>query len=148
MNNYQYYSRSLAYDFDMFTSSAAPSPKEKETVITRHPSVSYKKLNRSREEVRTKIGAIAIAVFIVAMVVANVFTRAEITKVDAQMAVMSEEINRLESEATRINCEIEKMTSYKNVEQSAKELGMNKTEKNQVVYIKTNADEINTANAE
>ncbi len=148
MNNYQYYSRSLAYDFDMFTSSAAPSPKEKETVITKHPSVSHKKLSRSRQALRARIGVVAIAVFMVTMVVLNVFTRAEITRVDAQMAAMNEEISRLESEATRINCEIEKMTSYKNVEQAAKELGMNKTEKNQVVYIKTNADEIDTADAE
>ncbi len=147
MDNYQYYGRSLAYDFDMFT-SAAPRPKEKETVITKHPSVSRKKLARSREDVRTRIGAVAIAVFIVAMVVANVFTRAEITRVDAQMSVINEEISRLESEATRINCEIEKMTSYKNVEQSAKELGMNKTEKNQVVYIKTNEDDVNADKAE
>lgn len=138
MNNYNYYGQSLAYDFDMFMpSSAAPEIGEKEGRIIEHPAV-VRKAEKTRASLRSKIAAAAIITFMVAMIFANIFTRAEIMRVDAEVESINTEITKLESEKTRLTCEIEQKTSYKNVEKSAEELGMTKISKNQVVYIKTN----------
>ncbi len=145
MDNYKYYNMSLAYDFDMFAESAAPKTEPKaepdRTRVTRHPASRIKKAEDARKSIKAKVLATAISVFIVAMVFVNIFTRAEITKVNSQIDSVNTEISCLESEKTRLNCAIEKITSYKNIEEAAKQLGMNKIEKGQVVYIKTNAED-------
>ena len=51
--------------------------------------------------------------------------------------VDNKEIVELESEVTRLNVEVERKISLTNLEQAARDLGMQKCEKNQVTYIKT-----------
>lgn len=145
MDNYKYYNMSLAYDFDMFAESAAPKTEPKaapgRAKVTRHPASKIKKAEDARRSLKSKVFAVTISIFLISMVFANIFTRAEITKVNSQIDSVNTEISCLESEKTRLNCAIEKMTSYKNVEEAAKQLGMNKIEKGQMVYIKTNAED-------
>jgi len=143
MNNYKYYTGSLAHDYSMFM------PKEKEehkkADVIKHPNANRKSMQNTKivaRSVSSKISAVAVCTFVVAMVCANIYIRAEITSVQSQICDVKSEISELDSEQTRLNCEIERQISYENLEQAAKALGMQKKERSQIVYIKTNTDNV------
>ena len=48
------------------------------------------------------------------------------------------ELAALSGEETRLKIELERIISYNNLEQAARELGMKKTDKSQIVYINVN----------
>ena len=81
---------------------------------------------------------LVIAFIVLAAVCGSLFLRAEISSLKAQINGVNKEIVELESEATRLEVEIERKVSLVNLEQAATELGMQKCSKNQVIYIKTN----------
>ena len=137
MDNSRYYNDSLAYDFDMFLPKEKPQPKAK---IVKMPQTAQKQARRSAaaKEVGNRIKAIVAVGFVLAVVCANIFLRVRITEVDSQINNVNNEIVELQSEKTRLNVELENRISYENLEEQATALGMSKTDKSQVVYIKTN----------
>ena len=122
MDNLKYFEDGLAYDFSLF---AQPEPKKKSNIIEIPAQRSARAKHRSRAAgfMAGKASAVLVAVFIVAMLAAGIFLRSQITEVDGQLA--------------RINFELEQKVSYKNLETSAKELGMKKMDKSQIVYVRT-----------
>ena len=134
MDNSRYYNDSLAYDFDMFL----PKQKPVKAKIVKMPQKKSASSVRASSVVAHRIKVIAVIGFVLAIVCANIFLRARITEVNAEMAAVQTEITELESEYTRLNVEFENRISYQNIEQVARNLGMKKMDKSQVVYIKTN----------
>ena len=136
MDNSRYYNDSLAYDFDMFL----PKEKPQKAKIVKMPTTAKKQASRkaAATEVGNKVKAIVTVGFILAVICANIFLRVRITEVDSQINNVNKEIVELQSEKTRLNVELENRISYENLEEQAMALGMSKTDKSQVVYIKTN----------
>ena len=139
MNNFKYYTDSLAHDYSMFM------PKEREEQkkadVIKHPNAKRKSAQKTKtvaRSVSSMISLVAMCTFVVAIVCANIYMRAEVTCVQSQINDAKSEISELDSEQTRLNCEIERQISYKNLEQAAEQLGMQKKERSQIVYIKTN----------
>ena len=137
MDNSRYYNDSLAYDFDMFLPKEKPQKKAK---IVKMPQTAKKQAARkaAAEAVGSKVKAIAVIGFVLAVICANIFLRVRITDVNAQINDVKNEIVELKSEQTRLNVEFENRISFENLEQAAAALGMSKTDKSQVVYIRTN----------
>lgn len=143
MDNLKYYNDSFAYDYDIF----APKIREKKADILEYPKENKKTAKRSARVGNGYISKAIVAVMILAAVCGSLYLRAEISSLKSQINGVKKEIVELESEVTRLNVEVERKISLTNLEQAAKELGMQKCEKNQVTYIKTN--EFDTAeNAE
>ena len=143
MDNLKYYNDSFAYDYDIF----APKIREKKADILEYPKENEKTTKKSARVGNGYISKAIVAVMILAAVCGSLYLRAEISSLKSQINGVKKEIVELESEVTRLNVEVERKISLTNLEQAAKELGMQKCEKNQVTYIKTN--EFDTAeNAE
>lgn len=136
MDNSKYYNDSLAYDFDMFL----PKEKPSKAKIVKMPMTAKKKAARqaARSAVADRVRAVVIVGFILAVICGNIFLRVRITEVNSQINDIKTEITALESEQTRLNVALENRISYKNLEQAAQDLGMKKTDKSQVIYIRTN----------
>ncbi len=136
MDNLKYYNDSFAYDYGRF----APSVKQKRAEIHEYkPTV--KKVNKKRAAIRANtaiMSKVIIAVLVLSAVCGSLFLRAEISSLKSQINKVNNEIVELESENTRLEVEIERKTSMTNLESAAIALGMQKCEKNQVTYIKTN----------
>ena len=120
-----------AYDFDRFAPRTTVAPnREKKAVI--------KKLPQSRRKTNLGLNSnvifnVVVAVAVVVLVCFNVYTRA-VSKAD-------EQIERLVSEETRLNVEIEKIVSYSTLEEEATALGMQKRSKSQIHYIDTSGND-------
>ncbi len=136
MDNSRYYNDSLAYDFDMFL----PKEKPQKAKIVKMPHTAKKQAARkaAATAVGNRVKAIVAVGFILAVICANIFLRVRITEVNAQINDVKDEIVELQSEQTRLNVEFENRISYQNLEQAATALGMGKTDKSQVIYIRTN----------
>ncbi len=135
MDNSKYYNDSLAYDFDMFM----PKEKPRKAKIVKMPQGKKSASSKSAVmAVSERIKAVVAIGFVFAIICANIFLRVRITEVNNQINEIKTEITELESEQTRLNVELENRISYKNLELAAKELGMKKTDKSQVIYIRTN----------
>ncbi len=140
MDNLKYYNDSFAYNYDIF---APRAPKKAE--ILEYPEKKRKAQTKSKSKAKAKAKMdvslafkYAIAVLVVAAVCGSLFLRAEISTLEAEINSINKEIVALDSEITRMDVEMERKISYANLEQAAEELGMQKCEKNQVTYIKTN----------
>lgn len=137
MDNLKYYNDSFAYDYERF----APSVREKKSEILEYPNQN-KKARQKRRAVSRKsaefVKKVVISVFVLTAVFGSLFLRAEISSIKSQINTLDKEIIELESESTRLGVEIERKISVTNLEKAAIELGMQKCEKNQVTYIKTN----------
>lgn len=141
METLNLYQNNVAYDFEMF----APRPKpDREAPIIDYPSKKAKdKLESERRAKRktSKLGTgIIIAVMLVALF-ANVFTRAKISQIDMQTTRQQKEILKLDSEITRLQCELQSKMTYEFIEAKAIELGMQKMERSQINYVNINAEE-------
>ena len=142
MNNLKYYNDSLAYDFSMFM------PKEaKET-----PKANVVKLPENRSRSRSRAAskrvssysfAIMVTVFVLAALCGNIFLRLQINEVNSKINATKTMISEVESEKIALEVEFERKISYANIELEATEMGMQKKDKSQVKYIRTN--ENNTA---
>lgn len=134
LDNLKYYNDSFAYDYDIF----APKAQPKKADILEYPN---EKKAKARKSASSKSGYLAksiVAVMILAAVCGSLYLRAEISSIKSQINGVNKEITELRSEVTRLNVEVERKISLTNLELAAKELGMQKCEKNQVTYIKTN----------
>lgn len=143
MNNLKYYNNNLAYDYDLFL------PKEERMEsntpaadkIINVPEMSGKAgaARRHKEAVRSKTFAIVTTALLICMLCATIFLRVQVTETNSQIGNAQKELDALISEETRLEMEMERMISYKNIEEAAKELGMQKKDKSQVTYINTGA---------
>ena len=68
----------------------------------------------------------------------SLYLRAEISSLNSKINSVKKEITELESESTRLDVELGRKVSLSNLEEAAEALGMQKCEKSQVTYIKTN----------
>ncbi len=134
MDNSKYYNDSLAYDFDMFLPKESP----RKAKIVKMPQAKNAARAKAKAAVSERLKAVAAIGFVLAIICANIFLRVRITEVNADINEIKSEIIELESEQTRLNVELENRISYNNLELAARELGMKKTDKSQVIYIRTN----------
>ena len=136
MDNLKYFEDGLAYDFSLF---AQPEPKKKSNIIEIPAQRSARAKHRSRAAgfMAGKASAVVVAVCIVAMLAAGIFLRSQITEVEQKIKKVDAQINEVDGQLARINFELEQKVSYKNLETSAKELGMKKMDKSQIVYVRT-----------
>lgn len=136
MDNLKYYSDSFAYDYDIF----APKKTAKTADILNYPEKSKK--NKRRSKVATvksdMMRKSVVAFLLLAAVFGSLFLRAEISSMKTKIDSVNKEIVELESEVTRLSVAVERKISLANLEQAAANLGMQKCEKSQVTYIKTN----------
>lgn len=146
MNNMKYFRGSIAYDYDMFL----PSEKNKNNVVEmpRQASVAAKRKEKAAavagaKKLGEKLAAGLICAFIIGALCLNIYLRVEINEVSTSISQLKGDIEELKSEETRLMVELDRKTSYDNLELAAKELGMQKPQKDQVIYIRTN--ETNTA---
>lgn len=130
----KYYVDSLAYDFDMFM----PKQNKQSNVV----ELPKKAKGHAKPTARTAAVFSPIrAMVIIAMVAAIAFTiylRGEINAVSSQITKMEKQIEQAQSEHVTLEMELENRVSYKNLEQSAAELGMQKASKSQINYIVVN----------
>lgn len=138
MDNLKYYNDSFAYDYDMFM----PSPRKEPTEVIDYPykkeSVRRTKANARVNWLTENIFKIAASVTVFALALTYIYLNAEIDKVQSEITNVKAAIVEYESEQTRLEVELGRKYSYQNLEESAKELGMQQPEKSQVMYIKTN----------
>lgn len=136
INNSKYYNDSLAYDFELFM------PKEKKAEPAKIVKMPEKKIKKARARAKKSVSSVATIVmligFMVGIVCMNIALRVEITEVNAEIIEAKANYAAVSGEETRLNVEFERMISYGNLEQAAKDLGMKRTDKNQIVYIKVN----------
>lgn len=135
INNSRYYNDSLAYDFELFMPKSQPKTAE----VVKMPQ---KKKRQTRAKAKRKISGVTslvlIIVCLVGIVCMNIALRVEITETNAAILKAKSELSALSGEETRLDIELERMISYKNLKEAARSLGMKKTDKSQIVYINVN----------
>lgn len=136
MDNTKYYTGSLAHDFDLFM------PREKKK---NQASAKIVRMLRAKSKTRPfaapiaqKIGSVLTVAFILSMVFMQLYLRVQITEINDQTIKKRAAVEELISEGTRLQMELERKISYKNLEESAEALGMRKKERSQVIYIRVN----------
>ncbi len=137
MNNFKYYNDSLAYDFELFM------PKKKSVNTDNVIKMPQKKTIQKQRKVARKAVSVSVAfvllcAFFLAALCGNIFLRIRINEVDSAINDINTEINTMDAEYTKLFVEMEKLVSYKNLGESAQNLGMKKMDKKQVVYIHVN----------
>lgn len=132
MDNSRYYTSVAAYDYSLFTSkeSTAKTLPKKQTVI-KMPT-KKRTLNHAVSGV---FSIIMVATFILSMICIEMYLRAEITSVRSQTVAVQNEIKELDSRQTALQIELEQKISYTNLEMQAKEMGMQKPRRDQIVYL-------------
>ena len=138
MDNLKYYNDSLAYDFEMFMPRQA-EPVRKDNIV-KLPQSKQQKRAKTRAVKRISASAFAVmaTVFFLAAMCGNIFLRLQINEVNSKINDVKNEINVLESKKTGLEVELERITSYSNIEVEAAEIGMQKMDKDQVRYIRVN----------
>ena len=140
MNNLKYYEDSLAYDFSLF----APAEKvgtQKTGKIIDIPKEQKKRAMRRKAAalgVSGKITAVLVTVFILALLGGNIFLRSQITETEHKISTVNKQISLADSKLAAATFEMEQKVNYTNLESAAKDLGMKKMDKTQIVYIRTN----------
>lgn len=136
INNSKYYNDSLAYDFELFM------PKEKKTESAKVVKMPDRKVKKARAKAKRRVSSVAsiimLGAFMVAILCANIALRVEISEVNSEIIHAKSDLAAVSGEETRLNVEFERMLSYGNLEEAAQSLGMKKTDKSQIVYIKVN----------
>lgn len=135
MDNLKYYNDSFAYDYNIF----APAETGKKADIINIPDNNRSAHARSAlfTKAFSKMFKAAVTVFVMMAICGGLYLRAEIASLQSNINKIDKEITEYKGECTRLEVEIERRSSVANLEESAKELGMQKCEKNQVVYIRT-----------
>lgn len=139
MDNLKYYSDSFAYDYEIF----APSAEKSKATILEYPEDKKNKINRaaSAHGVLSVIKKLIVSALVLSSVCGSLYLRAEISSLNSKINEVKKEITELESESTRLDVEIGRKISLSSLEEAAEALGMQKCEKNQVTYIKTNGSD-------
>lgn len=140
MNNIKYYNDSLAYDFGMFAPKTAGTPKSQDNIVVM-PRVN-KNRKTSQKAATRAVSAPALlimtAVIVLAGLCGNIALRLKINEVNSEINSVKAAISELDSEKTVLEVEMQRRLSYGNLELEATQLGMQKPEKDNVVYIRVN----------
>lgn len=130
----KYYVDSFAYDFDMFM----PREKRQDNIIEldRKKTTVKSTGKRTRAKVRNKrLLPIVFTTIMLALIVGNIYLRVQVTEVTSQINKAQIENDKLLSEQISLEMKLENDIAYKNLEESAKALGMQKAEPYQMNYI-------------
>ena len=139
-NNLKYYQGSITYDFELFI------PKEFRQDTSEHKSLNKNK-NSKKHKIKSnpkkasisKINRKTLAIFLIAIFIAciiSVFLRAEVNNQYVIQDKLNSEIDAIKSSNTVLESKIRNDESYKKLEKKAEELGMCRTAKDKIVYIK------------
>lgn len=140
MNNIKYYNDSLAYDFGMFAPKIEGTPESQDNIVVM-PRVNKNRKTRQKTATRA-VSAPALlimtAVIVLAGLCGNIALRLKINEVNSEINSVKAAISELDSEKTVLEVEMQRRLSYGNLELEATQLGMQKPEKDNVVYIRVN----------
>ena len=140
MNNIKYYNDSLAYDFEMFAPKTAPKNNQRDNIVVM-PRANKKARSRKRSATKA-VSAPALLVLTALIVLSglcgNIALRLKINEVNSQINDVRAAIAEADSEKTALEVEMQRRISYANFELEATQLGMQKPEKENVVYIRVN----------
>lgn len=138
----RYYVETTAYDFDLFT------PKKRKDI--KNENIKNFKNKRNRKRVSKTNGIVAlikrnlfltiISITALLSVIGGLYFRAEINEISIQISKTENAITEKESELKVLETELNNLYSYKNIEDKAKENGMEKVKKHQVNYINVPKD--------
>ena len=140
MNNLKYYNDSLAYDFDMFAPKKAPSGSSYDNIVVmpRKANQSQKRRAAATKRLSAPVTLVLCAVMVLSALCGNIALRLQINEVNSEINDMRAVISELDSEKTSLEVEMQRRTSYGNLELEAIGLGMKKPEKEDVTYIRVN----------
>ena len=139
MNNLKYYNDSLAYDYEMFMPKAENKQTRDNIVVMPRKATKAKKRNAAaNKRLSAPMAAVMCAVFLLAAFCGNIALRLEINEVNSEINDMRAAIAELDSQKTSLEVEMQRRISYSNLELEAVQLGMQKPEKDNVVYIRVN----------
>ena len=131
----RYYVDSFAYDFDMFM----PREKKQDNIVeldrkkaARTKSESKKAKSKARSK---KVLTVLFSAVMLALIIGNIYLRVQVTEVTTQINKAQTEHEKLQSERISLEMKLENEIAYKNLEDSAKKLGMQKAEPYQMNYI-------------
>ncbi len=144
MNNIKYYNDSLAYDFEMFAEKPKRKPEPKDNIVVM-PKVAKKakaKRHAAARRLSPAVSMILIAVVALSAICFNLAIRLKINEVKSEINDVKAAIAELDSEKTVLEVELERRISYANLELEAIQLGMKKPDKDDVVYIKVNNENV------
>ncbi|MCI8359801.1 MAG: hypothetical protein HFE86_00505 [Clostridiales bacterium] len=147
MNNLKYTRDSMAYDFPLFQpkerETPAAAPRRKENVVkmpVRQGAMKEQRKKATAKGMAGKLSAFLMAVLVLAMLCGSLYLRVEITEITDRIDKAEAVLEEQKSEEVRLLMEMERKVSYKNIEEAAQQLGMQKKERSQVNYIRTNPD--------
>lgn len=118
-----------AYDYNRISSAAPKELQQRKTQIKTMPLQNRKP--KVKQSLALKIAVAGIVLFMLSF---NIYTRAEINDVQAQIEDAKATIEELDSEKTMLQMKMENIISYSNLEQEAHRLGMQKKTKQQIHY--------------
>ena len=121
---------STAYDYNRLSVATAP----KELPSTKAQIKAMPRQDRKPKAKQSLALKIAVAGIVLFMLSFNIYTRAEINDVQAQIEDAKATIEELDSEQTMLEMKMENIISYSNLEQEAQRLGMQKKTKQQIHY--------------
>ncbi len=143
----KYYVESFAYDYDMFM----PHEKKQDNVV----ELNRKKATSTSAKAvaRPSAGSVLIKVLaficVLALVSGSILLRAQITEVTKSINEVQIQYDRALSENISLEMQLESSISYKNLEESARALGMQKAEPHQINYIySVETDKLEVANGD
>lgn len=138
----QNYNNNLAYDFDLF----APKEKRGEVVelktsknVMREDSAAS--LGKSAVSLRKVVSILCVTAMVLAFIGFQLYSNLVGTELTAQIDKAKNQLTELKSEQTRLSMELENLVAYDNIEAAAKELGMQKREVSQTVYVNGGEDD-------
>ena len=136
MNNIKYYNDSLAYDFAMFEPKSATVTNVKDNIVVMPKAKSRKK--SATKVISAPALLVITAVLVLAGLCGNISLRLQINEINSEINEVKTQIAELDSEKTELEVEMQRRISYANLELEAVQLGMQKPEKENVVYIRVN----------
>lgn len=140
MNNIKYYNDSLAYDFAMFAPKTAPKDTTRDNIVVM-PKTNRKTRARKKNAAKA-VSAPALLVLTAVIVLfglcGNIALRLQINEVNSQINDVKAAISDTDSEKIELEVEMQRRLAYGNLELEATQLGMQKPEKDNVVYIRVN----------
>ena len=135
MSNSVYYNSALAYDLENF---ATPEEKEPKIIdITEHLQKSPAKAKAVAKKPGRVVAIIAAIVFM-AILSLFIFTKISLNQSTNEINDLKNEIEEAKSKITALDVELQRQTSLSNIELEAAELGMEKTQSDDVTYIRVN----------
>lgn len=130
-DNTPYYNAELAYDFSLFEERS--KPVKQETI----------KISRIKKQNKTKFKRKYLLVYFLLPVliiycVFSIYLRVKINETEKELSAINTEITELDAEKIALDVKYANLISYDNLTKAAKELGMRKMQKDQIIYIHVN----------